>query len=154
MLIDCPPSLGLLNLNALLYANEAFIPVSTDYLGVYGLKSIMEAVDDISEVFNHNIKVTKIIPTLYDRRNKICVKTLTELKDAYYNLVSEPIKVCSKLKEAPAVGKSIFSYAKSSQAAKDYMNLVNQVIQDEMSMKNEEEELDSSEIVKKLMASS
>lgn len=155
VLLDCPPSLGLLNLNALLYANEAFIPVSTDVLGMHGLRAMIEAVNDVAEAFDHDIKVTKIIPTLHDRRNKICVQMLTKLKNEYYELVSEPIMVCSKLKEAPASGKSIFNYAKSSQAAKDYLCLVNQTAHDEMAMKTSEtEELDSSNIVKKLMATS
>ncbi|PIO05065.1 hypothetical protein COT47_06385, partial [Candidatus Woesearchaeota archaeon CG08_land_8_20_14_0_20_43_7] len=72
IIVDCPPSLGLLNQNAMLFANEAFVPVSTDPLGMVGLKKMENAVRVIEKVFDHNIRMTKVIPSMYDRRNKIC----------------------------------------------------------------------------------
>lgn len=131
IIIDCPPSLGILTQNVLLYADEAFIPVSTDYLGLDGLNRISKTVTKINKVFDHGIKITKIIPTLFDQRNKICKKSLDKIRSEYYEVVSEPIRVDTKLKEAPGLGKSIFSYAKNSRGAKDYARLVQSVINDE-----------------------
>ncbi|MBT3406838.1 ParA family protein [Candidatus Woesearchaeota archaeon] len=131
LLIDCPPSLGLLNQNAILYADEAIIPTSTDVLGYEGLKKIVKAIVKIREVFDHEIKITKIVPTLFDMRNKICKEILEEIKTEFTGMVSEPIRISSKFKEAPRAQKSIFGYAPKSRAATDYMTLVEDVISDE-----------------------
>ncbi len=68
---------------------------------------------------------------MFDKRNRICRQSLDKIRNEYYELISEPIRVDTRLKEAPANGKSIFSYAKSSRAAKDYGKLVKSVINDE-----------------------
>lgn len=131
VLLDCPPSLSLLNQNALLYADEAIVPSSTDVLGFDGLSKMMKTIEQINDVFDHNITVTKIVPTLHDVRNKICGKILSEMQNQFYEIVSEPIRVNSKLKEAPAAQKSIFSYDNASRGAEDYRKLVKAIIQDE-----------------------
>ena len=131
VLIDCPPSLGLLNQNALLYAQEAFIPVSTDYLGYDALLKMEKVIKEINSHFKHNLKITKVIPTLFDKRNKTCKDFLDKITSQFYEITSNPIRINSKVKEAPAHGKSIFSYAKSSRGAKDYMELVNLILNEE-----------------------
>jgi len=128
IIFDCPPSLGLLNQNALVFCKEAFIPVSTDYLAFDGLKRMEEFITHIRKNYEHDIKITKIIPTLFDKRNKICCETLTDMQNEYTQLLSYPIRINSKLKEAPKYGKSIFSYAKSSSGAIDYGKLVEDVL--------------------------
>jgi len=129
ILVDCPPSLGLLNQNAMAFCREAFVPASTDPLGYEALKKMRVIVKQINENYGHDIKITKVIPTLFDKRNKICKETLSEMKDEFAGLVSSPIRVNSKLKEAPKYGKSIFSYASSSPGAKDYAKLVEEVME-------------------------
>lgn len=131
VIIDCPPSLSLLNVNALLYANEAFIPVATDFLALDALKKMSQTVSEINELFDHDIKITQVIPTLYDRRNKSCTETLKEIKRGYEELVTNPIRVNSKLREAPSQGKDIFEYAKRSPGALDYKKLAQTVIEAE-----------------------
>jgi chromosome partitioning protein len=128
IIIDCPPSLGLLNQNALAFCKEAFIPVSTDYLGYDALKKMDFIVKEINEKYGNNIKITKVIPTLFDKRNKTCKETLVEIQNEFGHLTSYPIRMNSKLKEAPKAGKSIFSYAKSSPGAQDYGRLVEDVL--------------------------
>jgi len=128
ILIDCAPSLGLLNQNAILYADEIFIPASTDVLALAGLRNMTKAIAKINEVFKHKAKITKIIPTMYDQRNKICKIVLQSMQEEYEDVLTEPIKINSKLKEAPGSGKSIFDYASSSRGAKDYQALVNNVL--------------------------
>ncbi|MBU0470674.1 MAG: ParA family protein [Nanoarchaeota archaeon] len=128
ILVDCPPSLGLLNQNAMAFCKEAFIPSSTDPLGYDALKKMGAIVNEINNTYNHDIKITKIVPTLFDKRNKICKEILVEMKEEFSRLVSTPIRMNSKVKEAPKYGKSIFSYAKSSPGAKDYGKLVEEVL--------------------------
>ncbi|MEM4263815.1 MAG: ParA family protein [Candidatus Woesearchaeota archaeon] len=128
MIVDCPPSLGILNQNALAACKEVFVPTSTDFLGIDALRKMKEIVRDINDAYKANCKITKVIPTMYDTRNKICKQTLVEIKNEFENLVSTPIRINSKVKEAPKHGKSIFSYAKSSPGAQDYGKLVDEVL--------------------------
>ncbi len=127
VLIDCPPSLGLLNQNALLFANEAIIPVSTDFLGYDALLKMFNAIKTINDVFEHNLKITAIIPTMFDKRNKICKSTLEKINSKFKDIVTNPIRISSKLKEAPEFNKSIFDYAKNNNAAKDYESAVHKI---------------------------
>jgi chromosome partitioning protein len=129
VLIDCPPSLGILNQNVLAYCTEAFIPTSTDFLGYNALGKMQPILDEINKTYRHDIKITKIIPTLFDKRNRICKETLEEMKSTFNGVLSVPIRNNSKLKEAPKVGKSIFKYARSSSGAKDYAALVEEVVE-------------------------
>lgn len=131
VIIDASPSLSILNQNALVYCDEAFIPAHTDYLGYDALKKIIEAIKIINISFETDTKITKIIPTLYDKRNKICREYLDKMRNEFYDILAEPIRINSKLKEAPKFGKSIFSYDAKSRGAKDYMQLVRSVINDE-----------------------
>ena len=128
IIIDCPPSLGLLNQNVLLYVDEVIVPVSTDPLGLFGLNNIVQAVNKVNEVFNHNLKLTMIVPTLYDQRSKVCKGALQELKNRFPGIVASPIRVDTKLKEAPKAQQTIFEYAKSSRGAKDYKALAKAVL--------------------------
>jgi len=128
IIIDCPPSLGVLNQNAMTFCKEAFIPVSTDYLGVDALRKMYDVINEVNKKYGHDIKITKIIPTMYDKRNNICKESLAIMQSEFAELTSYPIRQNSKLKEAPKYGKSIFSYAKSSSGAKDYGKLVEDVL--------------------------
>lgn len=137
LLIDCPPSLGLLNQNALAFAQEVFIPVATDFLSYHALQKMAEIIPEINQHYNHNLKISKIIPTFYDRRNKICKEMLARIQNDFPQLASFPIRQNSKLKEAPMHGQSIFSYAKSSPGAEDYQQLVEDVLQMEEKAEDE-----------------
>jgi chromosome partitioning protein len=139
ILIDCAPSLGLLNQNAMLYCKEAFVPVSTDYLGLEGLKKMIATVNTMNDVFEHDLKITKVIPTLYDARLKTCKESLAKIQNEFYEAATNPIRTNSKLREAPKASKTIFEYAKSSNGAKDYKQLVGHVLHDEGEFSGEKE---------------
>ena len=128
IIIDCPPSLGLLNQNVLAFCKEAFVPTSTDFLGFDALKKMKIIVEKTNSNYQHDIRITKVIPTLFDKRTGICKNILSDMEKTFVGIVSSPIRVNSKLKEAPMYGKSIFSYAKSSSGAKDYGKLVDDVL--------------------------
>ena len=131
IILDCPPSLNLLNQNAILFSNEAFIPVSTDFLSYDALHKMIEAINDINMYYDHLCDVTKIIPTMFDKRSKLAKDILSQMNSDHYGIVSEPIRVCSKIKEAPRKKKSVFKHAPSSRGAKDYTTLVRHVLYDE-----------------------
>lgn len=131
VLLDCAPGLSILNQNAMLYADEAIIPVSTDHLGYDALIKMKKVIDKINDHFEHDLKISKVIPTLFDKRNKTCKDYLGKIQNDFYEVCTAPIRINSKLKEAPAHGKSIFSYAKSSNGAKDYMAVIKLILNDE-----------------------
>ncbi len=132
VILDCPPSLRLMNQNALFYAREAVIPVSTDILGFDALKKTMDQVSKLNRKFNHKLMVSSIIPTLYDSRSKVCKTILRQMRDEFTTLlVTDPIRQNSKIKEAPRAHKSIFSYAKRSPGAQDYWKVVKLILENE-----------------------
>ena|SRR3989344_406096 len=128
IILDCPPSLGILNQNALAFSKEVFVPTSADFLGFDALKKMKAITSKINETYGSHCRITKVIPTLYDRRSRICQDTVEEMKTMFNGVVSSPIRSNSKVKEAPKHGKSIFSYAKSSPGAQDYGKLVDEVM--------------------------
>ncbi len=132
ILIDCPPSLGLLNQNALIYADEAIIPTSTDPLGVDALRKMTEAIATINDLFGHDLKIGSVIPTMYDARLRTCQESLAAIQERHYERVTSPVRVNSKLREAPKHGQAIFAYAKSSNGAKDYRSVLQFVQQQEL----------------------
>lgn len=131
--IDCPPSLGLLNQNALLYADESIIPTSTDELGFDALNKMEVAIDTMNNVFGHKMKVSAIVPTMYDARLKNCKVVLTEIQNKYYQIVTNPIRTNSKLREAPKDRVSIFEYDKYGRGSKDYKKVVEFIMHQEES---------------------
>jgi len=134
IILDCPPSLGMLSNNALIYADEAIIPATTDVLSVEALRKTVLVIQSLNESGNA-IMISKIVPTMFDKRNKICVECLKQIQTEFYEIVSEPIRINSKLRESPKANQSIFAYAKSSRGAEDYGKLVRSVIHDEAKVK-------------------
>ncbi len=131
ILLDCPPSLSLLNQNALLFAEEAFVPVATDHLSYLGLKQMSQEIEQLNELFDHDLQIGGVIPTMFDKRRKSSRAILDKLNTEFNGVVLPSIRTNCKLAEAPAKGKPIFEYAKSSNGAKDYTELVQAVLQKE-----------------------
>jgi chromosome partitioning protein len=130
VILDCPPSVGIISQNAMLYADEAIIPTTADPLGLDGARKMLATIRDFSNHSGHDLDVIRIVPTLFDSRNKICKVVLSEMRDEFYGLVSEPIRINSKLREAPRAMKSIFTFAPSSSGAEDYHRLVEGILGD------------------------
>lgn len=131
IIFDCGPSMNAINRFILLYCEEAIIPTSCDYLGFESLTKTMLYLKEFSDFNDHEIKISKIVPTLYDKRNKICNISLESINNEFYQLISQPIRINSKLKESPKNKRSIFSYAPKSSGAQDYLALVQSVLCDE-----------------------
>jgi chromosome partitioning protein len=131
VILDCPPSTGILTQNALYYGEEVILPTILEPLAVDSAKKLMRFVSDFSKQTGHTIRIHKIVPTMYDRRNRISTILFNELRNEFYQKVADPIRVSSKLKEAPRSQRSIFMYAPGSTGAKDYKTLVNLILQEE-----------------------
>ncbi len=131
IIIDCSPMIGSLSTLAVLSTDEALVPTSTDVLGLRGASNTLKMIEKTNKRFEQDFKVSKIVPTLYDRRNRVCKKTLEIMNNIYYDIISEPIRVNTKLKESPEKHQSIFKYAKGSRGAEDYKKLVMNVLNDE-----------------------
>jgi chromosome partitioning protein len=131
IIIDCPPSLGLLTFNALMAATEVFIPIEMGLFSLHGTSRLLEILDLIREKTDRETRV-KVIATLFDRRTRIAKEVLKEIEDHFENSMFKTVIGSSvKLREAAGHGRSIVDYAKKSKACNDYMGLAKEVMADE-----------------------
>ncbi len=133
ILLDCGPSLSLLNMNALTFADHLIIPVSCDYLSLVGVKQVMKTLKNVNQVLMHPISVLGILPTFYDMRNNISDESVRTLKGYFHDKVLPPVRVNTRLKEAPSHQQTIFEYAPESRGALDYKKLVDWLAQQQES---------------------
>ncbi len=120
IILDCAPSLSLLNQNALTFARDVVVPVSCDYLSLVGVKQILRTLRHVNEVLLHPVEVLGVLPTFYDARNRISKEAVQALTAYFKDRVLPPIRVNTRLKEAPSHKKTIFEYDPDSSGAKDY----------------------------------
>lgn len=141
VLIDCPPSLGLLVLNALTTVNEVFIPIQAQFFALHGLSRILDVIRLAQERLNSSLEISGIIPCMYDSRTNLSKEVLGELNrhfgEKVYNTL---IRSNIRLAEAPSHGKSIFGYAPSSAGAKDFISLCRELRRREKKKEREAEE--------------
>jgi chromosome partitioning protein len=129
VIMDCAPSLSLLNQNALTFAREVLVPVSCDYLALVGVKQILRTLKHVNDVLLHPVEVLGVLPTFYDVRNKISRQAVEALTSYFKGRVMPPIRVNARLKEAPSHKKTIFEYAPSSHGAEDYAKVVSWLLE-------------------------
>lgn len=129
IVMDCPPSLGLLTVNALVMADFFIVPVTADYLALEGLVNLMEAVDLIRSGIGQAAELMGILLTLIDHRLNVTAEIERMIRAHYGRLVFKTdIRVNVRLKEAPSFGKTIFEYDASSIGADGYRNLTKEVL--------------------------
>tara|TARA_Y100000591_G_scaffold328855_1_gene356237 strand:+ start:161 stop:901 length:741 start_codon:yes stop_codon:yes gene_type:complete len=128
VLLDCAPSMNLLNQNALLYADDVILPVSMEYLSLIGVKQLLKNIKIINRIFNKKVSITTVIPTFYDRRNKKSKDIIDSLKRVFLNMVSTPIRTCISLSEAPGKHETIFEFNPESVAAEDYYKITEELV--------------------------
>jgi chromosome partitioning protein len=133
ILIDCPPSLGLLTINALLAAGEVYIPIAMTYLALEGVGQVMDAIEAVKRDLDHSaLLITGVIPTFFDGRTRLSKEILQSIRDYFGETVFEPpIRKNVKLDEAQSHHQSIFDYAPRSAGALEYESLVEEVIRRE-----------------------
>ncbi len=141
VLIDCPPSMGLLTLNALTIVNEIFIPLQTEYFALQGVSKLLQTFDIVKKRLNDSLEITGIIPCLYDSRTKLGQEILEKIKEYFDDKVfNTAIRKNVKLSESPSHGLPIMAYAPDSNGARDYTALTKEIIAQEESELNTEGE--------------
>lgn len=130
VIIDCPPSLGLLTLNALAASDYVYIPLQTEFLALQGLAKIKQVIDKVKFRLNRNLEIGGVIGTMYDGR-KILNRDVMETIRKYFGekVFDTLIRDNVALAEAPSQRKDIFEYNSTSIGAEDYMNLCKEIIQ-------------------------
>jgi chromosome partitioning protein len=122
-LLDCAPSLSLLTVNAISYVDEAIIPVSMEMLALAGTRHFAQYLREISRLVGGNAAIRLIIPTFYDVRRRISKLVLESLRKDFGARVTHPIRVDTRLSEAPGAGQTIFEYSPGGRGASDYARL-------------------------------
>ena len=129
VLIDCPPSLSLLTLNALMAAAKVLIPMQMEVLSLQGLDHILNTVDEVRDTFKKKIDIAGILPVLFDKRRKLSQEVMEHISTNYdIRIYDSFIRTNVSASEAPSFGKSVISYKPSSNSAKDYINFTNEFL--------------------------
>ncbi len=129
IIIDCPPSLGLLNTNALTAADSVIIPVQCEYYALEGLTQLLSTIRLVQRLFNENLKIEGVLLTMLDGRTKLGLEVMQEVRKYFKERVYKSfIPRNIKLSEAPSSGQSIFDYDVRSEGARAYANMAKEVI--------------------------
>jgi chromosome partitioning protein len=128
VLLDCSPSLSLLNQNALVVAEGIVVPVACDFLSLVGVRQVVKTVKNVNSLLHHPVQIHAVLPTFYDARARICRDAVDAMKEHFGDRVLSPIRQATRIKEAPAQGKTIFEYAPDSNAAEDYQRVVDVLV--------------------------
>ncbi len=132
VLVDCPPSLGLLSINALVATREALITLQTEFLALQGMSQLVNVVQELRRRMNPELEISGILPCLYDSRLLLAREVLGEIRKYFPDRVfKRTVRANVKLAEAPSFGKTIFEYAPESKGAADYLEVAREVIAQE-----------------------
>ena len=130
VIIDCPPTLGLLTINSLVASNRVIIPVQTQYYAIKGLTALIKVINTIKLKLNHDLEILGLLPTFFDGRTVLAREMLANLRElGDHRVFNTMIKNTVKLGEAPLTGKPVTEYATNSAAARAYRDLAQEVIE-------------------------
>ena len=122
IIIDCPPSLGMLTVNALSASDGIVVPMQCEFYSLEGLSQLMITIKRIKRLYNSNLSVTGILVTMYNGRLLLSMQVLSELKKHYADkLFSTEISRNVKLSEAPGFGKPVYYHDRKSKGSREYM---------------------------------
>lgn len=129
ILIDTPPTLGLITLNSLVAADKIIIPIQSSYLSLEGTDDLLETIDKVRNVANPNLSIIGVLITLHDRRTNISKDVVENIKKVFGESVFQTVVSKSvKLEESPAYKESIFTYAPHSVGAQQYKKVAEEII--------------------------
>lgn len=140
LFVDCPPSLGILTLNALVAVEEVFIPLQPHFLALHGLGRLLETIDLIARRLNSRLKLSGVILCMYDANTRLAAEVSRDVDDFFRRAREGPtpwadaqtfqtrIRRNVRLAEAPSFGQSIFQYAPDSHGAEDYKQLAREIL--------------------------
>ena len=128
VIIDCPPSLGLLTINALVAADELLIPIQCEYYSLEGLSLLLHTVSLIQEHLNQNLKLTTIVLTMFDGRTRLANDVADEIRKHYpKELIDIPIPRAVRVSEAPSYGQTVMTYDPGSNGAEAYAKVAREI---------------------------
>mgnify|MGYP006300167083 FL=1 len=129
ILIDCPPSLGLLTLNALTASDVVLVPIQCEYYALEGLGQLMRTIQLVQKQLNPKLEIDGVVLTMYDARTNLAQQVIDEVKNHFQDRVYETIIPRNvRLSEAPSFGQPICKYDASSRGAKAYSSLAREVM--------------------------
>jgi chromosome partitioning protein len=129
ILLDCPPSLGLLTVNALTAATEVLVPIQCQYFAFRGMQLLFRTIEKVTARSNPTLRILGLLPTIFDPRTTHGREVLEELRRVYGSQVfSTPIKARIALVDAPVGGQTIFEFDPTSEVAAAYRQLAEEVI--------------------------
>lgn len=129
ILIDCPPSLGILSLMSLSASDSILLPVQCEYYALEGVSQLMETVELVKNNFNPKIVLEGVLLTMYDGRNNLSIQVVEEVKNVFKNKVLKTLIPRNvRLAEAPSFGQSIIEYDEKSKGALAYKELAKEII--------------------------
>jgi chromosome partitioning protein len=129
IVLDCPPTLGLLTINGLIAADQVLIPAATNYSSLRGLKRLYETIGQIQKRPNPNLKILGVLPTLYDSRTlhaREALEIISEQSDSFP--VFTPVAQTVRMQESPVAKLPIFDYQRDGKAAFAYLELAEEII--------------------------
>lgn len=130
IIIDTPPALGLLTVNALVSAKYALIPVQASYYALEGTDDLLETIEKIKSLANSSLTIIGVLVTLFDKRTTLSRDILKHIQKMFGDLVFKTLITKSiRLEESPAYKESIFTFAPSSSGAEEYMKLAEEVLE-------------------------
>jgi len=139
LLVDCPPSLGVLTLNALAAVEEVFIPLQPHFLALHGLGKLLETIDLVARRLNHRLRLTGVVFCMYDAQTRLAIEVSEDVDEFFRAARGQAtpwagartfqtrIRRNVRLAEAPSFGQSIFQYAPDSNGARDYRQLAQEI---------------------------
>ncbi len=139
LIIDCPPSLGILTLNALAAVDEVFLPLQPHFLALHGLSKLLQTIDLVAKRLNQRLRLTGVVFCLYESGTRLAAEVGRDVEEFFATqreaggpwsearIFSARIRRNIRLAEAPSFGQSIFQYAADSHGAEDYRQLADEV---------------------------
>jgi chromosome partitioning protein len=132
ILIDCPPALDLMTLNALVAADSVLIPIQCEFFALEGVSQLMDTIDKVRDSFSHPLKIEGILLTMYDDRTNLTRQVAEDLRDFFSDdVLSTIIPRSIRLAEAPSYGKPILMYDPRSRGAESYIKLAKEILANE-----------------------
>lgn len=145
LILDCPPSLGVLTLNALVAVKEVFLPLQPHFLALHGLSKLLRTIEVVSRRLNSRLRLTGVMLCMYDSNTRLAAEVSTDIDEFFHaskgsrdffrqaKFFETRIRRNIRLAEAPSFGQSIMQYAPESNGAADYRSLAKEVIAQEVS---------------------
>lgn len=129
IIIDTPPTLGIITLNALVAASHILIPIQSSYFALEGTDDLLETIEKVRYRSNPNLKLLGVVITLHDKRTSLGKDTVAQIKRVFKDKVFKTIISKNvRLEESPAYRESIYTFAPDSKGAKDYLSLTEEIL--------------------------